>query len=67
MKIEFSKKDYKKLDKLFWELRGTRLGWEAEELLDDFGEILDKLEKTKAKYPADKFKGISTKYNKLEK
>lgn len=45
MKIEFSKKDYKKLDKLFWELRGTRLGWEAEKLLDDFGEILDKLEK----------------------
>ena len=25
-----------------------------------------KLEKTKAKYPVDKFKGISTKYNKLE-
>lgn len=27
--------------------------------------ILNKLEKTKEKYPADKSKGISTKYNKL--
>ena len=27
---------------------------------------LDKLEKTKIKYPVNKFKGISTKYNKLE-
>lgn len=27
---------------------------------------LKKLEKTKAKYPVEKFKGISTKYNKLE-
>ena len=32
----------------------------------DLEEIsLKKLEKTKAKYPVDKFKGISTKYNKL--
>ena len=32
----------------------------------DLEEIaLAKLEKTKAKYPVDKFKGISTKYNKL--
>lgn len=27
--------------------------------------VLDKLEKTKKKYPVDKAKGISTKYNKL--
>lgn len=27
--------------------------------------ILDKLEKTKKKYPVDKAKGVSTKYNKL--
>ena len=33
----------------------------------DLDEItLAKLEKTKAKYPVDKFKGKSTKYNKLE-
>ncbi len=33
----------------------------------DLNEIaLEKLEKTKAKYPVDKFRGISTKYNKLE-
>ena len=31
--------------------------------LDEMG--LAKLQKTKAKYPVDKFKGISTKYNKL--
>lgn len=31
--------------------------------LDDIG--LAKLQKTQAKYPVDKFKGISTKYNKL--
>lgn len=28
--------------------------------------VLDKLEKTKAKYPVDKAKGVSTKYNKLK-
>ena len=27
--------------------------------------ILNKLEKTKKKYPVDKAKGVSTKYNKL--
>ena len=27
--------------------------------------VLDKLEKTKAKYPVDKAKGVSTKYDKL--
>ena len=27
--------------------------------------VLDKLEKTKKKYPADKARGISTKYDKL--
>ena len=27
--------------------------------------VLDKLEKTKKKYPVDKAKGVSTKYNKL--
>lgn len=27
--------------------------------------VLDKLEKTKQKYPVDKAKGVSTKYNKL--
>ena len=33
----------------------------------DLEEItLEKLEKNKAKYPVEKFKGISTKYNKLE-
>ena len=32
--------------------------------LEEIG--LKKLEKTKAKYPAEKFRGISTKYNKLE-
>ena len=33
----------------------------------DLEEIaLEKLEKTKTKYPVDKFKGISTKYNKLD-
>ena len=33
----------------------------------DLDEItLEKLEKNKAKYPVEKFKGISTKYNKLE-
>ena len=38
----------------------------AEALKVDINQIaLDKLEKTKAKYPVDKFKGISTKYNKL--
>lgn len=38
----------------------------ADELDVDIEEIvLDKLEKTKAKYPVDKAKGISTKYNKL--
>ena len=31
--------------------------------LDEIG--LAKLQKTQAKYPVDKFKGISTKYNKL--
>ena len=31
--------------------------------LEEIG--LKKLEKTKAKYPAEKFRGISTKYNKL--
>ena len=31
--------------------------------LDDIG--LAKLQKTQAKYPVDKFRGISTKYNKL--
>lgn len=29
--------------------------------------VLDKLEKTKKKYPIEKAKGVSTKYNKLEK
>ena len=29
--------------------------------------ILNKLEKTKKKYPIDKAKGVSTKYNKLQK
>ena len=39
----------------------------AEEIGVDLEEIaLEKLEKTKAKYPVEKFKGISTKYNKLE-
>ena len=39
----------------------------AEALDVDINKIaLDKLEKTKAKYPVEKFKGISTKYNKLE-
>ena len=39
----------------------------AEEVGVDLEEItLEKLEKTKAKYPVEKFKGISTKYNKLE-
>ena len=38
----------------------------ADELDVDIEEIvLDKLEKTKAKYPVDKAKGISDKYNKL--
>ena len=38
----------------------------AERLDVDLEQItLDKLEKTKAKYPAEKFRGISTKYNKL--
>ena len=38
----------------------------ADVLNVDLEEIsLRKLEKTKAKYPVDKFKGISTKYNKL--
>ena len=38
----------------------------ADELDVDIEEIvLDKLEKTKAKYPVDKAKGISTKYDKL--
>lgn len=38
----------------------------ADELDVDIEEIvLNKLEKTKAKYPVDKAKGISTKYNKL--
>ena len=38
----------------------------ADELGLDLDEIaLEKLEKTKAKYPVEKFKGISTKYNKL--
>ncbi len=33
----------------------------------DLNEIcIDKLEKTKAKYPVDVFKGISTKYNKIK-
>ena len=33
----------------------------------DLEEItLEKLEKNKAKYPVEKFKGVSTKYNKLE-
>ena len=39
----------------------------AEEVGVDLEKItLEKLEKTKAKYPVEKFKGISTKYNKLE-
>ena len=39
----------------------------ADELDVDIDEIvLDKLEKTKKKYPIDKAKGISTKYNKLK-
>ena len=34
----------------------------------DLNEIaLQKLEKTKSKYPVEKFRGISTKYNRLEK
>ena len=34
----------------------------------DINEIaIQKLEKTKAKYPESKFRGISTKYNRLEK
>lgn len=38
----------------------------ADELDVDIEDIvLDKLEKTKAKYPEDKAKGISTKYDKL--
>ena len=38
----------------------------AERLDVDLEQItLDKLEKTKAKYPAEKFRGVSTKYNKL--
>ena len=38
----------------------------ADELDVDIEEIvLDKLEKTKKKYPVDKARGISTKYNKL--
>ena len=38
----------------------------ADELDVDIEEIvLNKLEKTKAKYPVDKAKGISTKYDKL--
>ena len=38
----------------------------ADVLHVDLEEIgLKKLEKTKAKYPAEKFRGISTKYNKL--
>ena len=38
----------------------------ADELNVDIEEIvLDKLEKTKKKYPVDKARGISTKYNKL--
>ena len=36
-----------------------RLGVDVEEI------VLDKLEKTKKKYPVDKAKGVSTKYNKL--
>ena len=39
----------------------------ADELDVDIEEIvLDKLEKTKKKYPVDKARGISTKYNKLK-
>lgn len=39
----------------------------AEAIDVDLDEIaLAKLEKTKKKYPVEKFKGISTKYNKLE-
>ena len=38
----------------------------ADEISVDLDEIgLAKLQKTQAKYPVDKFKGISTKYNKL--
>ncbi len=38
----------------------------AERLGVDLDEIaIKKLEKTKSKYPVEKFKGISTKYNKL--
>ena len=38
----------------------------ADEIGVDLDEItMAKLEKTKEKYPAEKFKGISTKYNKL--
>lgn len=38
----------------------------ADEIGIDLDEItMAKLEKTKEKYPAEKFKGISTKYNKL--
>ena len=33
--------------------------------INEFEIILKKLEKTKKKYPVDKAKGISTKYNKL--
>lgn len=39
----------------------------ADALNVDLDEIaLAKLEKTKQKYPVENFKGISTKYNKLE-
>lgn len=38
-----------------------KLGVDPEEI------ILKKLEKTKKKYPVDKAKGVSTKYNKLQK
>lgn len=39
----------------------------AESIGVDLNEVtMDKLEKTKAKYPVDKFRGISTKYNKLK-
>ncbi len=40
----------------------------ADALGVDINEIaLQKLEKTKSKYPEERFRGISTKYNKLEK
>lgn len=40
-------------------MMAERLGVDLEEI------TLAKLEKTKAKYPASKFRGISTKYNRL--